>query len=377
MEPIIMTKFKKIIALSAVAGASFGIAFSLSAVATTTAYTITAVADPAISLSIDNTTYREFFDVNGDPVYILNYNGTTYLPIRALGTLLGKEVHWYGDEKRASLFDVGSAEYLVLNNASEDPVLVPTAPEDMVSYSDAISALLATTVYHPDSSGNPDLSRPINFTSDDIVVTDISVTTYDQVYNGKTYPIEVYSITYWRGNYRVTGIVRTNYNEEGKVEVGGGSAKEYSTAQSFSTSSYFGNSNATKVALEDANLSASDVTNLSTVLYLFDDYDQYVVSFTYDRKYCEYNIGAYQGTIISSPSHLGEDSSQQLLTEDQAKDICRNSLFDFMGSTVFQSCELGERDGMQIYTLKATKDGKSYTFEVNASTGLLLSTTIG
>ncbi len=40
-------------------------------------------------------------DVNGNPVEVFVYNGTTYLPIRAIGKALGKPVQWEGKTNSA------------------------------------------------------------------------------------------------------------------------------------------------------------------------------------------------------------------------------------------------------------------------------------
>lgn len=41
-------------------------------------------------------------DANGHPVDVFVYNGTTYLPVRAIGNALGKPVHW--DDKTNSVY---------------------------------------------------------------------------------------------------------------------------------------------------------------------------------------------------------------------------------------------------------------------------------
>ncbi len=46
---------------------------------------------------------KEFKNVNGERVYPILYEGTTYLPIRAIGELMGKKVYWYEDDKRIEL----------------------------------------------------------------------------------------------------------------------------------------------------------------------------------------------------------------------------------------------------------------------------------
>lgn len=46
---------------------------------------------------------RIFKNVNGETVYPVLYEGTTYLPVRAIGEIMGKKVYWYENEKRIEL----------------------------------------------------------------------------------------------------------------------------------------------------------------------------------------------------------------------------------------------------------------------------------
>ena len=48
---------------------------------------------------------REFKNVNGERVHPVLHNGTTYLPVRAIGEIMGKAVYWYEEEKRIELKD--------------------------------------------------------------------------------------------------------------------------------------------------------------------------------------------------------------------------------------------------------------------------------
>lgn len=48
---------------------------------------------PDVKVVIDGQE-QAFADVNGNPVYPLLYNGSTYLPVRAIGNLMGKTVTW-------------------------------------------------------------------------------------------------------------------------------------------------------------------------------------------------------------------------------------------------------------------------------------------
>lgn len=42
----------------------------------------------------------DFKNAQGEAVYPVLYDGTTYLPVRAIGEMMDKTVYWYEDEKR-------------------------------------------------------------------------------------------------------------------------------------------------------------------------------------------------------------------------------------------------------------------------------------
>lgn len=52
-------------------------------------------------------------DANGNVVEPFAYNGTTYLPVRAVGEALGKSVRWEGETKTVHLGELPQATYLV------------------------------------------------------------------------------------------------------------------------------------------------------------------------------------------------------------------------------------------------------------------------
>lgn len=78
---------------------------------------------------------KTFQNVNGERVYPLLYDGTTYLPVRAIGNLMGKTVYWYENEKRVELKEekstVTDADVIVTDPArpestpSQKPTSVP------------------------------------------------------------------------------------------------------------------------------------------------------------------------------------------------------------------------------------------------------------
>ena len=62
-------------------------------------------------------------DVNGNRVEPFIYNGTTYLPVRAIATALGKAVYWDGPEFTVYLGDMdGDLEYPTKELTEEDNI---------------------------------------------------------------------------------------------------------------------------------------------------------------------------------------------------------------------------------------------------------------
>jgi len=57
--------------------------------------TVTVQLSPNITVKLDGE-IQTMTDVNGNPVYPVLYGGTTYLPIRAVGNMLGLDVDWDG-----------------------------------------------------------------------------------------------------------------------------------------------------------------------------------------------------------------------------------------------------------------------------------------
>ncbi len=80
------------------------ISFTLGTVAHEVIKTIKAELRPDFVIEIDDKV-ETFKNAQGDVVYPILYDGTTYLPIRAIGELMGKTVYWYEDEKRIELKD--------------------------------------------------------------------------------------------------------------------------------------------------------------------------------------------------------------------------------------------------------------------------------
>lgn len=78
------------------------------------------------TVKIDNNV-KHFKNADGEDVYPILYEGTTYLPIRSIGELMGKTVVWYEDEKIIELADptestVTDADIIVNTDSSDNAV---------------------------------------------------------------------------------------------------------------------------------------------------------------------------------------------------------------------------------------------------------------
>lgn len=111
---------------------------------------ITATLNKEIKILIDGET-QELKDVQGNPVYLLTYNGTTYAPIRGLGTLFGYEIDWDSNTGNVLLYTDKVKNYLVtkeMKSTKYNEVITDNIKELEGSslYKNAIKAVLQENV---------------------------------------------------------------------------------------------------------------------------------------------------------------------------------------------------------------------------------------
>jgi hypothetical protein len=73
---------------------------------------------------------QTFEDVNGNQVYPINYNGTTYLPIRAISQLMNEPIEWEGSVKTIL---IGDGEEQPQNNNDEEVETVSANAKNLKS----------------------------------------------------------------------------------------------------------------------------------------------------------------------------------------------------------------------------------------------------
>lgn len=107
---------------------------------------IQATLRPDIKVAVDGAT-KTFYDANGAKVYPISYNNTTYLPVRAIGGLMGKSVGWNESTQTISLNAPGSGNAGSSTTYSRtNPAPVGTRQTIAVNnYSEKYTAIITVT----------------------------------------------------------------------------------------------------------------------------------------------------------------------------------------------------------------------------------------
>lgn len=120
---------------------------------------VQAVVKPGVTVVVDGEE-QQFLDANGKEIYPIIYNGSTYLPLRAIGNLMGKQVGWSGELSTVFLGEqvdeesLAQAEYVMktyhcLQGISQvveqyAGLDVNTQPQRVLEYAKAFRAAIAT-----------------------------------------------------------------------------------------------------------------------------------------------------------------------------------------------------------------------------------------
>ena len=80
---------------------------TVGALAASQPYTANATLSPNVTVKIDGVE-QTFYSAQGNEVHPIIYNGTTYIPLRAVGELMGKNVNWDGATQTVRLDSTAS-----------------------------------------------------------------------------------------------------------------------------------------------------------------------------------------------------------------------------------------------------------------------------
>lgn len=227
-----------------------------------------------------------FRDVEGKIVDPILYEGTTYLPVRAIGELMGKTVYWYQDEKKIELVENNAEEPLVKD---ADVIVDGTDKKDKVkeekpAKEEKLTDEVKVTLEEAKSIvlDKADLKeKDVTFTKaklekdDGRWVYEIDFKTDETRYDSEVDAIEG-NITEWE--------VEAKKNAE---------KKEQATVKAEITLE-----KAKKIALDKAGLKEKDVVFEEARLDNDDGRRVYDIEFRHERVEYSFEIDATDGTII-------------------------------------------------------------------------------
>ena len=301
---------------------------------------------------IVNGVTQQFYDAGGNRVYPLLHNGVTYLPIRAVGELMGKVVSWDNATQTVTLSgSVDNSGNLVTDADSFGPGSGSTGSTAYITAETAKSKALA----HAGLSASQ-----VTF-----------VRAYPDWDDGRyVYDVEFYTADYKEYDYEIdakTGAVLSfDYD-----------ADHYTRPSQPSTGTTISAETAKSKALAHAGLSASQVTFVRATLDWDDGRSVYDVEFyTADYKEYDYEIDASTGAVLSfdydadhytRPIQSGTD-----IGLEKAKSIALSQVSGASSSHIRQA-KRDYDDGRVEYEVKIVYNNYEYEFEIDGTTGTILS----
>ncbi len=303
------------------------------------------------TIIVDGVT-QQFYDAGGNRVYPLLHNGVTYLPIRAVGELMGKVVSWDNATQTVTLSgSVDNSGNLVTDADSFGPGSGSTGSTTYITAETAKTKALA----HAGLSASQ-----VTF-----------VRAYPDWDDGRyVYDVEFYTADYKEYDYEIdakTGAVLSfDYD-----------ADHYTRPSQPSTGTTISAETAKSKALAHAGLSASQVTFVRATLDWDDGRSVYDVEFyTADYKEYDYEIDASTGAVLSfdydadhytRPTQSGTD-----IGLEKAKSIALSQVSGASSSHIRQA-KRDYDDGRVEYEVKIVYNNYEYEFEIDGTTGTILS----
>ena len=229
---------------------------------------VTARLSPDVTVTVDGVT-RSFTDAAGNTVYPLLYNGSVYLPIRAIGSLMGKSVSWDAAARTVSL------------SGGDSPLVT-----DADSFNNSTGTGLITE----------DRAREIALTHAGLTADQASFVRakLDWDDGRQVYDVEFYTADYKEYDYEIDAA-------SGEILSFDYDAEYYAPSSGTDTGDYIGEAEAKRIALAEVSGAAD-----SDVRYARLDWDdgraEYEVKIVLGTTEYEFEIDAVTGVILSRDS---------------------------------------------------------------------------
>ena len=333
--------------------------------AAASAATVSATVSPDITVKVDGQT-QTFFTVSGTQVHPILYNGTTYLPVRAIGVLMNKNVNWDQSTLTVTLSGTrttSAAAGVLDENPTKRVVQAQLRPDFTIVVDGASRAFT-------DANG---------------------AAVYPMLYSGTTYlPLRAIGglmgkTVSWDAQTRTASLsggsgdsLVTDADSFGP-DANAGQTNPQPTQPGSGADSCIGEAKARSIALNHAGLTEGQVTFIQTKL----DHDkgrwEYEVEF-YTAGYQEYDyeIDALTGEILEfdydaehwSPPQQNTNASKIGVEKAKAAAVGHAGLSS--GQVSFVKAKLDYDDGRWTYEIEFISGTWEYEYEIDAYSGAVL-----
>ena len=280
-------------------------------------------------------------DSQGNAVEPFTINGTTYLPLAAIGQALGLNVAWDGATNTVILTSGGTASSGTGTQGETTDIGVERAKSIALNHA-GLSASDVTFVR--------------------------SVLEYD---NGRA----EYEVEFWKDNveydYEIDASTGNILSADRDIE-------GYTIPQQSQSSNDIGVEQAKTIALNHAGVSASNASFVFAQLDYENGRRVYEVEFYSGNTEYDYEIDAADGSVLSYDYDAERYTSQQPQTSndigvEQAKTIALNHAGVAASYTVFVHAKLDYDDGRRVYEVEFYSGSREYDYEIDAASGDILS----
>ncbi len=302
---------------------------------------------PDFTITVDGSE-KNFKSATGEAAYPILYQDSTYLPLRAIGELIGKNVNW--DESTKTITISGTRDTVSSNtdnpNVGTKTIQVQERPDFTIIIDNSKKTFYSAT-------------------GEEI---------YPILYNGSTYlPLRAIGqimnkdVT-WNGDSKVVGL-----NSDTTVT----DADSFESQQS---GNIISGDKAKEIALNHAGLKVSDVKIVKVKLNYNSNVKYYEVEFYNSNKEYDYEINATTGAIISFDYDIENwthpttsTDTTTAITVEKAKEITLNHAGLKSSDVSFIKAQLDYDDGVKVYEIEFYNSNKEYDYEINATTGAIVS----
>ncbi len=315
-------------------------------------YDFTIIVDGAV---------QTFYDANGQTVYPMLYNGSTYLPIRAISVLMGKAVGWDGDTETVY---IGTAEGTTVTDAD---TFNTTTVTDADTFAAATAAPSGTTSYTADIT--VDEAKAIALAAAGAGEAEAIFTKAKLDYD---HGVLEYEIEFYVGTTEYDYDINASTGEIISQDI------DYNkTAATTATDTNITLNAAKAIALNAAGVDESAATFTKAKLDYDDGAAEYDIEFYVDGTKYEYEINAATGAIISQDVEYNKTAAatttDTVITADEAKAIVLNHAGLTEAEVTFTKTKLDYEDGIKVYEVEFKNGRTEYEYEINAATGEIVS----